>query len=336
MHAPVRKLSLVVVGAVLGALIAASPALAGNAGFAPVTPDSPNAHNITDAYWFITGFALFVLVGVEGLLVTFVFRYRRRNRARDAEGPQIHGSTRLENMWTLIPVVILVAVAAFVFVKLPGIKNVPSANAAAGRLEVTVSGQQFSWQFTYPNGAVAIDHLRVPLDEPVHLTVTAPDWDVIHSWWIPALGGKIDAIPGRLNHTWFTARKLGTFSGRCAELCGVQHADMLMTVEVMPRAQFERWEAQRAQQQESGNAAATLGQEEWTGSCAKCHGLSGQGLVGPSIAASGILQDETQLTTLLHNGLTRGGKTPMPPVGRDWTQAQLDALSAYLKGRFGS
>ena len=336
MHAPVRKLSLVVVGAVLGALIAASPALAGNAGFAPVTPDSPNAHTITDAYWFITGFALFVLVGVEGLLVTFIVRYRRRNRARDAEGPQIHGSTRLENMWTLIPVVILVAVAAFVFVKLPGIKNVPSANAAAGRLEVTVSGQQFSWQFTYPNGAVAIDHLRVPLGEPVHLTVTAPNWDVIHSWWIPALGGKIDAIPGRLNHTWFTAKKLGTFSGRCAELCGVQHAAMLMTVEVLPRDQFEQWEARRAQQQTSGTARDTLGEEEWTGSCGKCHGLAGQGLYGPRIAGSGTLQDETALTKLLRNGLERPGRPAMPPVGREWSQDQLDALGAYLKERFGS
>ena len=135
--------------------------------------------------------------------------------------------------------------------------------------------------------------------------------------------------------TWFTPRALGTFSGRCAELCGVQHADMLMTVEVMPRTQFEQWEAERAQQQRSGTAKNTLGQEEWTASCAKCHGLSGQGLVGPSIASSGVLQDEGQLATLLRNGLKRGSKPPMPPVGRNWTQAQLDALSAYLKGRFG-
>jgi cytochrome c oxidase subunit II len=330
MHAPVRKLPLVVVGAVLAALIVATPGLAGNGGFAPVTPDSPNAHSITDAYWFITGFVLFVLVGVEGLLVAFIFRYRRRKRARDAEGPQIHGSTKLENMWTLIPVVILVAIAAFVFVKLPGIKNVPSANAAAGRLEVKVSGQQFYWQFTYPSGAVAIDQLRVPVDEPVHLTVTAPDWDVIHSWWIPALGGKIDAIPGRTNHTWFTARTLGTFSGSCAELCGVQHAAMLMTVEAMPRVRFEQWEAQRAEQQTSGAAKDTLGQEEWTGACAKCHGLAGQGLVGPQIANSATIQSKTALTTLLENG-----KGQMPPVGREWDQGQLDALSAYLKGRFG-
>jgi len=330
MHEPVRKLSPVVVGALLAALSVATPALAGNGGLAPVTPNSPNADSITDAWWFITAFILFVLVGVEGLLVAFVFRYRRR-RARDAEGPQIYGSTKLESLWTTIPVVILVAVATFVFVKLPSIKNVPSANAAAGRLEVMVGGKQFFWQFTYPNGAIAIDRLRVPVGEPVGLTVTAPDWDVIHSWWIPALGGKIDAIPGRLNHTWFTATKLGIYGGRCAELCGVEHTAMLMTVEVMPRAQFEQWVSRRAQQQASGTAKDSLGREEWTGACAKCHGLGGQGLTGPQIASSTTLQNVTALTTLL-----RSGKGQMPAVGREWSQEQRDALSAYLKERFGS
>jgi cytochrome c oxidase subunit 2 len=331
MHAPVRKLPPAVVGALLAALFLATPALAGNGGFAPVTPDSPNAHGITAAYWFITGFVLFVLVGVEGLLVAFVFRYRRRRRPRDADGPQIHGSTRLESMWTMIPVLILIAVAAFVFVKLPDIKNVPSANAAAGRLEVAVRGQQFFWQFTYPNGAIAVDRLRVPVGEPVHLTVTAPDFDVIHSWWIPALGGKIDAIPGRTNHTWFTATKAGVYTGRCAELCGVQHAEMLMSVEAMPRDEFELWERQRSDQQQSGTAKDSLGQEEWSGACAKCHGLAGQGLVGPQIASSATLRTKTALTTLLRNG-----KSTMPPVGRDWNQQQIDALAAYVKERFAN
>lgn len=331
MHAPVRKLPPVVVGALLAALFVATPALAGNGGLAPVTPNSPNAHSITDAWWFITGFILFVFVCVEGLLVAFVFRYRRRRRARDAEGPQIHGSTKLENLWTMIPVLILIAVATFVFVKLPSIKNVPSANAAAGRLEVTVRAQQFFWQFTYPNGAIAIDDLRVPVGEPVRLTVTAPDWDVIHSWWIPALGGKIDAIPGRLNYTWFTATKPGVYSGRCAELCGVQHTAMLMSVEAMPRAQFEQWVTRRADAQENGTATNSLGREEWAGTCAKCHSLAGQGLIGPQIASSATLQNVTALTTLLRNGKNR-----MPAVGREWNQEQLDALSAYLKERFGS
>jgi cytochrome c oxidase subunit II len=338
MHPPVRKLPPVAVGMVLvlAALLVVVPsALAGNGGIAPVTPRSTNAGSISDAWWFVTAFILVVFVGVEGLLIVFILRYRRRRRDRHEDGPQIHGATRLETMWTLIPVVILIAVATFVFVKLPGIKNGPSAAAAPAQVTIDVRGQQFFWQFTYPNGAVSIDRLRVPVDESVLLNVTAPDFDVIHSWWIPALGGKMDAIPGRMNHTWFKATTTGVFGGRCAELCGVQHADMLMSVEVMPRAAYDQWVTRRLREQESGSATRTLGQEEWTGACAKCHGLAGQGLVGGQISSSATLQDKASLTRVLRNGFTRRGRT-MPRVGLDWSQPQIDALAAYVKERFGS
>ena len=332
MTAPVRKPLTTLVAlatALVATLAAATPALAGDGGLSPVTPNAPGAHGITDAYWFITVFVGIVFVIVEGLLVAFVVRYRRKNRARDAEGLQIHGSSRLELLWSTAPVLILVAIAAFVFIKLPGINRVPEASAAGPRLDVTVTGHQFYWEFAYPNGVVTIDRLRVPAGQPVRLTVTAPDWDVIHSWWIPALGGKIDAIPGRLNHTGFTAADPGIFVGRCAELCGIQHTAMLASVQVLPKATFDTWLDQRKQQQAVGTSA--LGKEEWIGSCAKCHGLAGEGLVCPTIASSPTLLDTARLTALLQNG-----KNLMPPVGRGWNGAQLDALAAYLKGRFGN
>jgi cytochrome c oxidase subunit 2 len=332
MTAPVRKppTTLVVLAvALVAALVAVTPALAGDGGISPVTPNAPGAHGITDTYWFITAFVGLVFVIVEGLLVAFVVRYRRKKRAHDAEGPQIHGSSRLEMLWSAAPVLILVAIATFVFVKLPGINRVPEASAAGPRLEVTVTGHQFYWEFAYPDGVVTIDQLRVPAGVPVHLTVTAPDWDVIHSWWIPALGGKIDAIPGRLNHTGFTASEPGLFVGRCAELCGIQHAVMLDSVQVLPKAAFDTWLDQREKQQAAGTSA--LGKEEWVGACSKCHGLAGEGLVGPAIASSPTLLDRARLATLLQNG-----KNLMPPVGRGWSNTQLDALAGYLKGRFGS
>jgi cytochrome c oxidase subunit II len=285
--------------------------------FAPVAPDSPNADGIRDSYLFVTIFTFSIFVIVETLLIAFIYRYRRQKRPRFEDGAQVHGATRLELAWTTFPVIVLFLIAAFVFIELPGIKDVPDATAGEEELEIKVTGRQFYWQYEYPNGAVAVDHMRAPVGVPVRLEVTAPDSDVIHSWWIPALAGKIDAIPGKPNETWFQAEKEGTYTGQCAELCGLEHAQMLATVEVMSREAFDAWV-------ESGNES--LGQEEWEGVCAKCHGLAGEGGIGPRIAGSPTLGDPAALATLVRNG--RGA---MPAVGSGWTDEQVQALATYLK-----
>ena len=118
------------------------------------------------------------------------------------------------------------------------------ADQAAASDEITVEGRQYYWQFLYPNGEISVDDLRLPYNRTVRLTIVSRD--VIHSWWVPALGGKIDAIPGRRNHTWFRATKLGTFRGQCAELCGLQHAEMLAQVEVLPADEYDSLAATRA------------------------------------------------------------------------------------------
>ena len=124
-------------------------------GLEPVKPDSPNTERIVDLFWFISFWAAVVLLSVAIPLVYFVWRYRSRGRPRTVEGPQVHGSTRLEIAWTVVPVVILLIVAIFTFYKLPGI----TLEAAAGEqtLEVVVEGRQFYWQYRYPNGVIAID-----------------------------------------------------------------------------------------------------------------------------------------------------------------------------------
>ena len=312
--------------------VAAAPAGAGNGGFAPVPPESPNAQGISQSYWFITAFVLSILVLVEGLLLAFLLRYRRRRRARSVDGAQIHGSSRLELTWTIGPVVVLFAIAVFVFVKLPGISDVPGARAGGEVLEIQVVGQQFAWQYRYPNGVIAIDRLRAPAGRTVQLEVTAPDWDVIHSWWIPALGGKIDAIPGRLNSTWFQAGQPGTYRGQCAELCGLYHAKMLAHVEVMPAGAFDAWLTAQARAQQVPSGA--LGKQEWEGFCAKCHGLAAQGGYGPALPA-GTLTDAELVDRVAREGRNIPGRKVMPPVGRDWTREQMDSLNAYLEERFG-
>ena len=318
--------------ACLGALVAlhatTSTALAGNGGFAPVEPESPNAEGISQSYWFVSAFALGIFLLVEVLLVVFVVRYRRRNRPRTADGAQIHGANRLELAWTVGPVLILFAIAAFVFAKLPGIQDVPASAAGDENLVVDVTGTQFMWEFRYPNGVVTADRMRAPEGRTVELRVTAPDWDVIHSWWIPALGGKIDAIPGTVNTTWFEAQRPGVFPGQCAELCGIYHARMTVSVEVLPAEEFDAWLEERAAQQEAGESP--LGEELWEASCAKCHGLDGSGGYGPRIAGSELIEDEEAIEQLLEEGRGR-----MPPVGRDWSEVEKEALIEYLEQNLG-
>jgi cytochrome c oxidase subunit II len=293
---------------------------------APVAPESSNAEGIRDSYLFVSIFVFAIFVLVEGLLIAFIWKYRRQKRGRFEDGAPIHGATRLELAWTAGPVIVLFLVAAFIFIQLPGIKDIPDATAGEQQLEVKVTGRQFYWQYEYPNGVVAIDQLRAPVGVPVKLVVSAPDADVIHSWWIPALGGKIDAIPGRTNETWFEAESEGVYSGQCAELCGLEHARMLASVEVMSRTAFDAW----LEQATTDDGAAQLGKEEWEGVCAKCHGLAAEGGVARRIAGSPTLSNPQALESLVRNGRsTRTGV--MPAVGSEWTDEQVDALATYLK-----
>jgi cytochrome c oxidase subunit 2 len=315
---------ILVLGFLVGAALAlAVVAHAGNGGFAPETPHSPNAERINDSYKWIAIFAAAILVLVEGSLLLFVFRYRRRGRPRTAEGPQIHAHTRLELIWTLVPVLILAAVASFVFYKLPGIKDVPRAQAEGGPLRIRIDAHQFYWQFTYPNGTVSIDELHAPVNRTVRVDIYSHDVD--HSWWIPELGGKFDAIPGQQTHTWFKADTTGTYKGRCGEFCGVFHAEMAARVVIEPKDVYDAWVL--------NEAPLKLGRSEWIGVCAKCHGPQGEGGYGPSIANSSLLVQTQSLRQLLVNG--RNQRKPlssyMPPVGRGWTDDQFLALEQYLK-----
>lgn len=302
------------------ALVLAGTAVAGNGGVGPPDPASPSAGRIRDTYWLVLAISTGIFVLVEAALLVFVVRFRSRGRAREVEGPQIIGHRNLELIWTAIPILILVGIASFVFYKLPGIHNVPKATAAGGNLKVKVEGRQFYWRFVYPNGVVAVNELRVPVRRVVELDVTAPEFDVIHSWWIPRLGGKMDAIPGKTNETWFQATKEGVYRGQCAEFCGVQHALMLATVRVVSQSEFERWYAAEAAR------PAKLGETTFAGACAPCHGQQGQGLIGPPLKGKPL--DAAQIRQIVSNG-----RNAMPPVGRGWDETQLRALVRYVQER---
>jgi cytochrome c oxidase subunit 2 len=297
--------------------------LLAGAGLTPVDPASPNTERIEDLYWFVGFWAAIVGLAVAVPLVLFVLRYRSRGRPRTIEGPQIHGSTRLEIAWTAVPVVILLIISIFTFYKLPGI----TLDAAAGEDVVTirVEGRQFYWQYRYPNGVIAIDKLRAPADRLVELEITAPDTDVIHSYWAPALFPKMDAIPGKINTTSFRG-KAGTYQGQCVEFCGIQHAQMLNEIELVAPDEFDSWLSEEARRQETSDS--DLGAQEFEGVCAKCHGAQGQGLIGPGLTAA------TVSNAALVEEIVRNGRGKMPDVGAGWDDRQVDALTAYLKERF--
>jgi cytochrome c oxidase subunit 2 len=276
-----RRLTLAIVVA-LGALLA----LSGTALADAITPESggsPNADDIDTLYKVILAIAIVVFVGVEATLFYSMFKFRAR---KGAVAAQIRGNTRLEIGWTVGAALILVVLAAVTFAMLPGIRNPPNSGpnglqlaegtlVASGptkklppngkSLNICVNGQQYIWRYTYANDCANValgapfsyQEMVVPTDTTVTLDINAQD--VAHSWWIPKLGGKFDAIPGYTNHTWFKIPgKLGgqVFTGQCAELCGRNHANMTAQVRALPPADFERWLEQRKKDIKAADDAA--------------------------------------------------------------------------------
>src|SRR5881628_3574870 len=218
-------------------LTTAVVALAGCAGPFPQSTLRPRSdfgraidHLFTDIFWW----AVVVFVLVETLLLVALVRFRHRE-GRAAPKP-LHGHTALEIAWTLAPAVILVLVAV------PTMRTIlaTAGDAPPDAVKVEVIGHQWWWEYKYSNlGIVTANEMHVPVGKPVQLSITSAD--VIHSFWAPALGGKRDAIPGRINRIAFRADSMGDYSGQCAEFCGESHANMRLRVVVDSDSGFGRW-----------------------------------------------------------------------------------------------
>jgi cytochrome c oxidase subunit II len=234
--------------------------------FTPESGGSPNADQIDSLYKITLYVALVIFVAVEGALGYALWKFRARKGAVPA---QIRGNTRLEVGWTVGAAVILVVLAVFTFAKLSSIQDPsnsgPSGDSLLGEsgvlyasadrklppngksLNIEVTGQQYIWRYTYPGspnpdglGApYSYEEMVVPTNTTVTLDITSSD--VVHSWWIPQLGGKFDAVPGYHNYAWFKVYKPGVYRGQCAALCGRGHARMIATVKAVPPAQFDAW-----------------------------------------------------------------------------------------------
>jgi cytochrome c oxidase subunit 2 len=321
------KPAVIVVLAAL-ALGAAPAALAADPGFGPPSTGSDSGEAIRWLYWFVFAICAVVFVAVEAALILFVIRFRRRGSTPpDAEGPQIHGNTRVEIIWTVIPAIILAGIAIVVLARSSAVQA--TGGDRSNELVVRVEGHQFYWEYVYPDGQISIDTLVLPVDRPVKLELVS--YDVIHSWWVPDITGKRDAIPGKTNTLSFTPNREGTFEGKCAELCGILHAVMPTTVDVVTEAEFADRLTLLTGQDQPGATQLALGRESWERVCAKCHGLAGEGDLGPPIAKNGTLLDDAALTALLEEGRDQPDVADyMPPVGRGWPAFQIEALIAYI------
>ncbi len=286
-----RALAAALPAALLGALILAPAASAG--WFLPESAGSPNADAIRTLYILIALIGLVIFVGVEGLLIYSMVRFRAR---KGRVAAQIHGNTQLEIGWTVGAAAILIFLTVFTFVLLGDIKdpaasqidsegNPIASNATFAALDqsappegsaamtIKVVGEQYAWSYFYPQEedqeqVFAYNDMYVPIGMTVILEVQAKD--VAHSWWIPALGGKADAIPGYTNKTWFQipldALEEGEdrviYEGQCAELCGRNHADMIAKVIGLPYDDWVAWRDQKAEEIQAAQEAAAAEREE--------------------------------------------------------------------------
>lgn len=342
-----------VVGLTLLVLILA---LTGCATETPSTldPASDSAGEIASLFYLVLVIAVVVFVLVEGLLIYAVFRYRRRED-EDEEPEQIHGNATLEILWTVIPAIIMVVLFVLTLRTLQAQTQTPE-----DAYVIRVYGQQWFWRFEYvEEGVFTTDQLYIPVDRPVVFQIESTD--VIHSFWIPQLGGKRDAVPGRTNEMWIEANTEGTYLGECAEFCGREHYAMLFDVHVMSEDEFADTLQGIIDAQDDvlcpdqapceevidvtslPEGTASEGEAQYTElNCNSCHSLDGAVLVGPSFQglggrAEGRSEEESAQQYLAHSilrphdFLVPGFQPVMPEIfGQELTPDELADLIAFL------
>jgi cytochrome c oxidase subunit 2 len=283
-------------------------------------------------YLFIVSVCTFFAVLVTVLIVVFTLKFKRREP--DAVGANIHGSIILELTWTLIPLVLAMAMFAWgadLFFRL----SRPPRDA----MEITVVGKQWMWKIQHPDGTREINELHVPVGRPVRITLGSED--VIHNFSLPAFRVKMDAVPGKLTTLWFEATKVGTYHLFCAEYCGTNHSGMVGQVTVMTPEDYEAWLG-------GGRTSGTPvenGERLFADlACITCHKADSTGR-GPSLVgvfgstvelADGrtVIADENYLRESIMNSqakVVRGYQGIMPPWQGMVSEENLLQLIAYIK-----
>lgn len=326
-----------------------------------LSPDGPVAQAQDDLWSIVFPIAVVIFVLVEGAILVAVFKFRDRG---DGQLPkQVEGNTRLEILWTIIPAVILAGIAVPTVATIFDLAGEPDPDE---RIDVTVVGKQFFWQFEYPDeGFFTANEMVIPTDTPVRLHLDGdptyerpdgsefadPDDLVVHSFWVPRLAGKMDYVPGHDRSLTLQADEPGTYKGNCAEFCGLSHANMRINVIAKEPAEYEEWVAQMSEPAESPDGEAAARGEQIVGAeganCVQCHAIRGhpdnQGArIGPDLThfnareefAGAIfdVDDDEQLRQWIRNPPEEKPGAQMNPFGpQAISDDELDDVIEYLR-----
>jgi cytochrome c oxidase subunit 2 len=243
----------------------------------PWLPDwaGKEGERIGFVFWFVIVICIAIFALVAAVSVFSVWKFRAAPED-DSDGPPIHGHTGLEIAWTAVPAVLVTVISI-----VSAIVLAQNSHAGDSPLVVKVTAQQFAWFFTYPDGKT-YGQLRLPVDRHTELQITAKD--VIHSFWVPELGQKQDAVPGAMNKLVVTPKRLGTYHVICTELCGLGHAIMRTAAIVLDQKEFAAWQKSSGKPAAGGGSggAATFA----SAGCGACHTFKpagSTGKVGPDL-----------------------------------------------------
>jgi cytochrome c oxidase subunit 2 len=292
--------------------------------------------SVDSVFLFIMIISVILLAGTTGVMLYFVVRYSRRRNPRPEN---IEGNLALEIIWTVIPLVLVMAIFWVGWKGFVYMRTVPK-----DAMVVKVTARMWSWGFEYGNGAQT-DILKLPLGRPVKLTINS--LDVLHSLFIPAFRVKEDAVPGRETYLWFQPDHEGTYDLFCTEYCGMGHSSMITKVEVVPAAAFDSW------YREGGKTAAALAKRPPTApsgsrlvqekGCLGCHSIDGSPKIGPTFRGlfgkkETVIRAGKETEAFIHHKLLapeeariKGFPPIMPSQKGLLTDVEIGAIIEYLK-----
>ena len=284
-------------------------------------------------FYFVYWLSVVIFIAVTIAVVVFAIKYRRRS---DSDVPPIvHESKILETAWIVVPTILVLIVFTWGFRNFLKL-NTPPANA----YEIQVTGKQWIWDYTYPNGKKSTGDLHVPVDRPVRLVMTSDD--VLHSFFVPAFRVKMDVVPNRYSSVWFEATVTREHPILCTEYCGTQHSGMMGNVVVQSSEDFDAWLQSGVEDMAPEEYGALIYTQQ---NCNVCHSLDGSRLVGPSFqgvfgmqrnftdGTSGVV-DENYLIESIVNPMAKVVESyppGMPTIYSSLDSDQLNALVAFIK-----